>query len=56
MISMVYATYQMSLSVKEIIALDDYLGSSCPKHRFLAFNRLEVAAGNSVICGLQTYA
>ena len=46
------ATYQVCLSVTEMNALEKFLGSSCPLDRLWAFNRLEVTATSSVICGL----
>lgn len=46
------ATYQVCLSVTEMNALEKFLGSSCPSDRLWAFNRLEVTATSSVICGL----
>lgn len=48
----VSATYQVWLSVSDMKALENYLGSSCPTDRLWAFNRLEIAVTSSVICGL----
>ena len=49
---MVSETYQVSLNGRELIALEKYIGSSCPKERFWAFNRVELSFSCSVICGL----
>ena len=46
------ATYQICLNVTEMNALETFLASSCPMDRLLAFNRLEIIATSSVICGL----
>ena len=46
------ATYQICLNVTEMNALETFLGSSCPTDCLLAFNRLEIIATSSVICGL----
>ena len=46
------ATYQICLNVTEMNALETFLGSSCPTDHLLAFNRLEIIATSSVICGL----
>ena len=51
-IYVVSATYQLCLSVDEMNALEKFLGSSCPTDRLWAFNRLEVTATSSMICGL----
>ena len=50
-IYMVSATYQVSLNARELIALEKYIGSSCPTERFWVFNRVELSF-SSVICGL----
>lgn len=46
------ATYQVCLATAEMNALENYLGFSCPKERFWAFNRLEITTSSSIICGL----
>ena len=46
------ATYQIVLPLTEIDALSKFIGSACSTHRFWGFNRLEISASNSVICGL----
>ena len=51
-IHVVSAMYQIRLTVTEMKALETFLGSSCPTDRLLAFNRLEIIATSSVICGL----
>ena len=51
-IPIVSATHQMCLNVTEMNVLETFLGSSCPTDRLLAFNRLEITATSSVICGL----
>ena len=46
------ATYQVCLGIVELNALEKYLGFSCPKEQFWAFNRLEIALSSSIVCGL----
>ena len=46
------AAYQVCQSVTETNALGKFVSSSCPLDRLWAFNRVEVTATNSGICGL----